>query len=160
MIVRFHTAPLVKRADRMLRLQGVGIIALGVAILSIWNPLTQPGPKVCWFRHAVGLPCPSCGMTRGVSLCLRGNFHEGSLFNPLAGPVLVLAVLLAFKWGIEFVCGRRLQVDMPRWLWRSLFVAGFFLVLANWIYMLTYRREDPFSASWLGQLWSLFAGEN
>lgn len=158
MILRVQRRPFRDRSDRLLRLQGFSVITLGVLVLRVWNPLAQPGPKLCLLRHAVGLPCPLCGMTRGVSLCLRGHFHEASLFNPLAGPVLLLAAVLALKWAIEFAGGRRIDVLLPRWLERSWPLAALLLALLNWIYMLTYRREDPFAASWLGQLWSALSG--
>ena len=156
MIVRIRQTPLTQRSDRLLRLQGVGLITLGVAVLAIWNPLTRPGPKICMLRHAVGLPCPMCGMTRGIALCLRGRFHEGSLFNPLSGPALLLFALLAIKWSVEYIIGRRFDAIVPRWLARGLMPAFFVLILANWVYLLIWRREDPFAATWLGQVWNSF----
>jgi hypothetical protein len=159
MIVRVQGQPLTQRSDRLLRLQGFSLIALGTTTLAIWNPLTQPGPKVCLLRHAVGLPCPLCGMTRGLALCLRGRFEEASLFNPLAAPVLALAVLLAVKWAVEFTSGRRFDVIVPRWLARRLYQAVLLLLLGNWIFLMIYRREDPFVTTWLGQLWLMFRGE-
>jgi hypothetical protein len=158
MIVRIQYQSILPRSERLLRLQGVGLIALGITTLLIWNPLTQPGPKVCLLRHAVGLPCPLCGMTRGVALCLRGRFSDAAWFNPLAGPVLVLAIGLAFVWGIEFVGGRRFDAIAPRWLRRGGYHAFFLLMLANWIFLIAYRREDAFATTWLGQLWAMLAG--
>lgn len=159
MIVRIRRRPLTNRSDRWSRLLGVAILALGVATLMVWNPVTQPGPKVCLLRHAVGLPCPLCGLTRGVALCLRGRFHEASLFNPLAVPVLLLAILLALVWGIEFIGGRRFDVSAPRWLSRGLYRAVLLLLLANWIFLIVYRREDAFETTWLGRMWTILAGK-
>lgn len=158
MIVRVERQPFRDRSDRLLRLHGCGLIALGVTALAVWNPVTQPGPRVCLLRHAVGLPCPLCGMTRGVALCLRGRFHEASLINPLAGPVLLLALVLVVKWILEFTSGRRFAVALPRWVSRALFRAAVLLLLINWIYLLIYRREDPFFTTWLGQLWKAISG--
>lgn len=158
MIVRVQRRPFRDRSERLLRLQGFSLIALGVTTLIIWNPLTQPGPRMCLLRQAVGLPCPLCGMTRGVSLCLRGHFDEASLFNPLAGPILVLAVVLALKWAIEFASGRRFAVLLPACLSRRVLHVVAIIVLINWVYMLIYRREDPFLTTWLGQLWAAMTG--
>lgn len=158
MIVRVQREPFRDRSERLLRLQGFSLIALGVSTLVLWNPLTQPGPRLCLLRHAVGLPCPLCGMTRGVALCLRGRFEEASQFNPLAAPVLLLALGLAIKWAIEFVRGRHFKVLVPAWVSRQWLQAAFLLVLVNWIYMLIYRREDPFLTTWLGQLWTALTG--
>jgi hypothetical protein len=158
MIVRIQRVPFLHRSDRLLRLHGFSAIALGVSALVVWNPLTQPGPTVCLLRNAVGLPCPLCGMTRGVALCLRGHFHEASQFNPLAAPVLVLALFLAVKWAIEFADGRRFEATMPRWLTRGRIHAAYLILIANWIYLLIYRREDPFLTTWLGQVWTNLTG--
>lgn len=158
MIVRIERRPFADRSERRFRLQAAGFIALGVGILSVWNPLARPGPKMCVMRHAFGLPCPLCGMTRGVALCLRGQPLDATHFNPLAVPVLVVAVLLAVKWLLEFATGRRIDVVLPSWLWRTLLAAGWIVFLSNWTYMLIYRREDPFDATWLGRLWSNVVG--
>jgi hypothetical protein len=158
MIVRIERRPFQHPWQRRFRLRAAGFIALGVGILAVWNPLAQPGPRVCLLRNATGLPCPLCGMTRGVALCLRGQPLDAAHFNPLAGPVLVLAVLLAVNWLIEFGTGRRNEVVMPSWLRRTLIVAGWTVFLLNWAYMLIYRREDPFDTTWLGQLWSNVTG--
>jgi hypothetical protein len=160
MIVRIERRPFHHPSERRFRLQATGFIALGVGILAVWNPLAQPGPRVCLLRNAFGLPCPLCGMTRGVALCLRGRPLDALDFNPLAGPVLVLAILLAVKWVIEFGTGRRLDVVMPSWLWRTLVFAGWAILAVNWTYMLIYRREDPFDTTWLGQLWSNIRGSH
>lgn len=158
MIVRIAKQPFNTPTERAHRLQGFGLIALGIGVLAVWDPLTRPGPKVCLLRHAVGLPCPMCGMTRGVSLCLRGHPVEASLFNPLTVPVLLLALLLAVKWAVEYGTGRRIDVIVPPRVWRGLVFVGYGLLLANWIYMLSYRREDPFDTTWLGQLWAMLTG--
>jgi hypothetical protein len=158
MIVRIQKEPFRHRSQRAFRLQGIGFIGLGIGILAVWNPLTQPGPTVCMLRRAVGLPCPLCGMTRGVALGLRGHPLEASLFNPLAMPVLLVAVALVVLWAIEWGSGRRFRVMMPSWLARTLILAGYVLLIANWTYMLICRREDSFGATWLGQMWTALAG--
>ena len=157
MIVRIVKEPLRERTQWLWRIQAAGFVALGVGILAVWNPLTQPGPTVCLLRRAVGLPCPMCGMTRGVALCLRGHPLEATWFNPLALPILLVAVVLALKWGLECVSGKRFHVIAPPWMSRNLIHAGYVVLALNWAYMLTFRREDPFVTTWLGQLWTILA---
>jgi hypothetical protein len=55
----------------------------------------------CLFRRAFGLPCPACGMTRGVLLTLHGQFSDALRVNP-AAPVLTLGVAL-FAAALVFV---------------------------------------------------------
>lgn len=93
-----------------------------------------------------------CGVTRGVSLCLRGRPVEASTFNLLAVPIFVLGVVLLMVWTIEYLANVRIVVTLTR-PWRllpSLLVT--IALLAGWIHVLTYRREDDFAASWLGRL--------
>jgi hypothetical protein len=95
-------------------------------------------------------------MTRGVALCLRGNFGEASRFNPLALTVLLLAGLLVLKWAIELASGRRFDLVVSPWVSRVYNKAVLFLLLINWIYLVIYRREDPFASTWLGEGWAMF----
>ncbi|MCA1629525.1 MAG: DUF2752 domain-containing protein [Acidobacteria bacterium] len=55
----------------------------------------------CLFRRAFGLPCPACGMTRGVLLTLHGHFGDALRLNP-AAVVLTLGVVL-FAAALVFV---------------------------------------------------------
>ena len=55
----------------------------------------------CLFRRAFGVPCPACGMTRGVLLTLHGQLGEALRVNP-AAPVLALGVAL-FAAALVFV---------------------------------------------------------
>lgn len=47
---------------------------------------------LCFFRSATGIPCPSCGTTRAVSLLLHGSFTESIEMNPLG---IVVATIMA-----------------------------------------------------------------
>ncbi|MFL6230269.1 MAG: DUF2752 domain-containing protein [Pyrinomonadaceae bacterium] len=58
-------------------------------------------PWGCLFRRAFGVPCPACGMTRGVLLTLHGHVADALRLNP-AAPALTLGVLL-FALAMIFV---------------------------------------------------------
>jgi hypothetical protein len=55
----------------------------------------------CLFQRAFGVPCPACGMTRGVLLTLHGRLGDALRVNP-AAPVLTLGVVL-FAAALVFV---------------------------------------------------------
>ena len=139
-------------AHRSGRLPLLGAALLGFGVAALWNPVAHPGPNVCLLRHLVGLPCPLCGMTRGVALCVRGRFAEATGYHPLAVPLVAAALLLVLKWTYEIVSKRSVEVALSRaWrvgLWSALYAA----LLASWVYLLIYRREDDFAATWLGQV--------
>jgi hypothetical protein len=144
--------PFERPAERLGRLQRLSVALLGLTALAVWDPVAHPGPKVCLLRHAVGLPCPLCGLTRGVSCTLRGRCLEASVYNPLAVPVLLLLALLCVKWGAEYACGRRLEFRLSRRFTVAVVILAHLAVLAAWFYLLVYRREDDFAACWLGRL--------
>jgi hypothetical protein len=159
MICSFTARPFPNARARAGHLQLVGLGLLAFAVLCVWNPVTHPGPKICLclMRRAVGLPCPLCGMTRGVALCLRGRFAEATQFNPLAMPCVLLGLALLAKWSYEYARGVRLEVVWHRRAARLAFLSLCSLILlANWAYLLSYRREDDFATSAAGRLLRAF----
>lgn len=47
---------------------------------------------VCAARQYLGVPCPTCGLTRGLVLAVHGRFGEGWRLSPL-GPLGVIGTL-------------------------------------------------------------------
>jgi len=89
--------------------------------------------ELCLFKRAAGVPCPTCGFTRGVLALVAGRPLEMWLFNPL------LFTLLGF-WAAAVILrvglARAVRVELPRGQ-RRIAWAGFFLLLAaNWAYLI------------------------
>jgi hypothetical protein len=152
MILTWQREPVLTPFQRKCRLIWLTVGLAGLILLSVWNPLEKPGPKMCGMRLLVGLPCVSCGMTRGGALCLRGHPIEASTYNPLTIPVFLLFLGLGIKWAYECLTGTFLRIIWDRRWARAFFLLLVLIVLANWAYMITYRREDTFEESLLGQL--------
>jgi uncharacterized protein DUF2752 len=152
MIPFLHIRPSPHPSHRAGRLQRLGCALAAFAVLAVWDPVAHPGPKCCPLRWAIGLPCPGCGMTRGVALCERGRFIEAVWYNPLAVPLVVLCLMLCAKWAYEFWMNRSVEVVLRPASKKALWAAVCIAVLASWVYLLTFRREDDFAATWLGQL--------
>jgi hypothetical protein len=144
------------RADRKRRLLQLVLAGLALLLLSLWDPVGTPGPVVCGSRRAFGVPCPFCGMTRGASMCLRGRPGEASSMNPLTVPVFVIGLGFMALWTIEYLANAQIHLSLGKWGRRMVFALLGLVLLGNWIYMVSYRREDDFSTSWLGRLLSLF----
>ena len=48
------------------------------------------GPSVCIIKRVTALPCPSCGVTRGIRMLFQGDFAGAVQMNPLS---LILALV-------------------------------------------------------------------
>lgn len=95
------------RLDRTSRLLAGATSGLGAAVflLAAWlcpydsegQPLShgthrQLGLPPCHFQSLLGLPCPSCGMTTSVSLCMHGDFRAACRVNWAGGVVTALGI--------------------------------------------------------------------
>lgn len=100
-----------------------------------------PGKEVpvCLFKWMYGIPCPSCGSTRGMLALYRGEWEEAFRWNP-ASYLLAVSMGVVPVW-ILLDCVRKkdslyqcfkkaegLASRRPFWL---VFVV---LVLLNWIW--------------------------
>jgi hypothetical protein len=66
-----------------------------VLILSaawFYYPYCQTGPTLCVWKKLLGVPCPGCGLTRGVCFLVHGQWAEAVRFNPLS--LLAVGILL------------------------------------------------------------------
>ncbi|MET0920988.1 MAG: DUF2752 domain-containing protein [Acidimicrobiia bacterium] len=63
----------------------------------------------CPLRATTGVPCPLCGMTRGVGAVVRGDLAHAIALNP--GSLLLVAVVIGV-----FFARRRPTVRMPAWV--------------------------------------------
>lgn len=91
------------------------------------------GLPPCNFKEAVGVPCPSCGMTTSFGLLVRGDVWNSMKAN-WVGTLLACFITLAIPWCVW--CGLR-----GRYLWVTRFeifvpvALGCYVVLmlARWI---------------------------
>jgi hypothetical protein len=90
---------------RELRIAGAAM--LGIAAVRPLIPFEFVPP--CPLKTVTGIPCPMCGMTRGVTSLVHGDFAHALLMNPAAYVVVALAVLLLVQWKTK-------RVVIPVWL--------------------------------------------
>ncbi len=85
-------APLLRERDVSLGMLGVcmGLAVANTFGISLWK---------CTFRETTGLPCPGCGMTRGMAALLRGRVHEAIGWHPFT-PVFAIAALVMLVAGL------------------------------------------------------------
>lgn len=74
----------------------VGAAMLGVAAVRPLVPFEFVPP--CPLRTITGIPCPLCGMTRGVTALVHGELGHALTLNPGSYVAVALAILLLLQW--------------------------------------------------------------
>ena len=88
-------------------LRGVGVAMLSMAIVRPMLPFEVVPP--CPLRTLTGIPCPLCGMTRGVTAAVHAEFGRALFLNPASILAVAAAVLLLIAW-------RTKRVTIPVWV--------------------------------------------
>ena len=77
-----------------------GAGAAGLVVLASWTPPDDASLSICLTRRVLGLPCPGCGLTRGVAHLLQGNLARAMELHPLA-PLAALDAIGGWAlWGL------------------------------------------------------------
>jgi len=100
----------------------IGTAILGTASLmgvSLWP---------CAFRSVTGLPCPGCGVTRGLLALLDGRFADAVALHPFV-PLFALAWLLPFLVVVLPGPARRVLINAAQWVERKTALPGILLIL-------------------------------
>jgi hypothetical protein len=84
-----------------------GAAMLGVAAVRPLIPFEFVPP--CPLKTITGIPCPLCGMTRGVTSLVHGDVAHALLMNPGAFLAIGIALVLLLQW-------RRKKVVVPVWV--------------------------------------------
>jgi len=114
--------------------------SFGIGCLA-WLSLGLPWP-VCWFRHSLGVPCPTCGATRSALALAHGDIGLALRTNPLMC-LIYLGIIIFDLYAVAVLLFRtkRLRLDrIPLQVQRILRVVVVGLVIGNWIYLLCYLR--------------------
>ncbi len=90
---------------RGVRVGAAAMVAIAAARPAIPFEFVPP----CPLRTITGIPCPMCGMTRGVTSLVNGDFAHALLMNPASYLVIALTVLLFVQW-------RTRRVVIPVWV--------------------------------------------
>jgi hypothetical protein len=112
------------------------------------NRWIEAGPVICLFRRVTGLPCPTCGLTRGTAYLVRGEVHAAVSAHPLS-PFVIVAALIAVLLRLPrlgpalrrlAVRGRERVMAVPaRWRWGATALLG-----AGWVWWVVGRwRPTP-----------------
>jgi hypothetical protein len=78
-----------------------------VALSAAWSyyPYCRAGPSLCIWRTLLGIPCPGCGLTRGVCFLVHGKWATAIRFNPFVGVGRRNPALERFVHGVQIRVG-------------------------------------------------------
>jgi hypothetical protein len=87
---------------KAVRTFGAGMLA--VAAVRPVLPVEVVPP--CPLRTLTGVPCPLCGMTRGVTAVVHGQLGHALFLNPGSIAAVIVAIVLLFSWRARSVTVR------------------------------------------------------
>ncbi|MCR4439653.1 MAG: DUF2752 domain-containing protein [bacterium] len=121
-----------------------GLVIAGLMALRLLRPLLQLASP-CAFHSLTGVPCPSCGATRGAVFLANGRIADSLRVNPL---FFVLYVALIF-WGLGamglMLSRRSITVTLSKWEKRLLRIGLVCGIIANWLYLILSHATEHFS---------------
>ncbi len=75
------------------------LLVLGALLVGRLNLPNDRYMTICFFRLTTGVPCPGCGLTRGISALSRGEFAQALKYHPAAPLLAFEAALIWIFWG-------------------------------------------------------------
>ena len=102
-----------ERAPRSISVDTAPMLGAGALLVAVATTLPAlPGHDVvsCPLRATTGVPCPFCGMTRGVSHLVTGDVGGAVALNP--GSVLLVLAVVALAVALVV---RRTTIRIPAW---------------------------------------------
>lgn len=115
--------------DRAWRLSIPVVVAAGL-VLWAWTPPDDPAMSVCVGRRTTGVPCPGCGMVRGLCQLAKGDVAAAIVYHPLA-PLIAAQLAVAWTWWGLWSAGRLGAPSTGRlngWL-----IGNLILLVAVWV---------------------------
>ena len=113
-----------------------GVVAVTLVLLATRAEQLAQSLPGCTFKSFLGIPCPTCGVTRAVLELSNLDVASALKINPLATLSIMVLVLGGLVVGVSTLGGH--PPREPRWDLRPLERLGLVLVVvANWAYLVT-----------------------
>jgi len=91
--------------------------------------------QLCLVKHLTGVPCPTCGFTRGALSFIHGHIVQAWLYNPLLYSVLALFVAAT---AVRIFSARSLRINLTGKERPAAWILAGVLFFANWMYVIFY----------------------
>ncbi len=126
------------------RCVGIAFAASGTAITLLLRS-TQPDPRgfgtheqlgmlPCSWPGAVGMPCPTCGVTTAAAHLVHLEPLQALVAQPFGAALAAAGLWLAAKGALTAITGRPLVERMARWPHGRLLLWTAALLLVSWAY--------------------------
>jgi len=89
--------------------------------------------QLCLIKNLTGIPCPTCGFTRGMLSFWDGQVLRAWLYNPLLFSVLGFFVLLV---AFRIISARSIRIDLTKKERYAAWVVAAALIVSNWAYVI------------------------
>ena len=118
---------------RRSRVRQAGAIALGLLAAFGVDP-NRPLPfDVCAFKYLMGIPCPTCGLTRTMCHALHGDWSASIAHHP-AGILLAAALIGWMVWSLAEAARGQPMAEVARARVRaSMAATGGVASIAAWV---------------------------
>jgi hypothetical protein len=107
---------------------------LGTALVWLGAHFHRP-VQLCLIKRLTGVPCPTCGFTRGAISLLGGHIIQAWLYNPLL--YLALAIFFAAT-AVRIITSRSIKINLTRKESCTVWILAGVLFFANWIYVILF----------------------
>jgi len=118
----------------------LAVSAASIAGAAAWLGFALPWPR-CAFLAVTGLPCITCGATRGAIAFLQGGLLAALRWNPLAF-VAFCALIVFDLYAAVVLFGRTVRLRIVDWTVtekNATRIVVISLLALNWIYLLAHR---------------------
>ncbi len=109
---------------------------MGVVALLLSAHLGRP-VTLCILKRLSGIPCPTCGFTRGGLSVLQGKVFRAWFYNPLLFSVFAL-FFIATAMRVFFA--RAVRIRLTRTERIIAWIVAVALFFANWAYVIVYVK--------------------
>ncbi|MBW6409461.1 DUF2752 domain-containing protein [Clostridium weizhouense] len=75
------------------------MILIGIIVILISKYTNKP---TCIFYNYIGIPCPTCGITRAFKYLIKGDLNKAFYFHPLF-PLVLLFPMFCTKYSKKFI---------------------------------------------------------
>lgn len=127
-----------KPDQRIIRLSVAGILLLIILTSVYYNPVNYRITD-CSFRHITGVSCPGCGLTRSFHAGANFHFVDAFAFH-LLGPFFLLGFAFwVFKYLIESISGKTIQMKNNRKVIKTIFIIIGITWVGFWLSRMVYE---------------------